>query len=107
VLGGRCAQGEQGLSGRCRRRRSRPARTWTFIEFEIPDDEAERLANGLSEVLDPAHGWYCEFRTSDETFVVFSGRQFRYRRGDRSGRIEVEIYGRSVGVPESQLDWRE
>jgi hypothetical protein len=82
-------------------------RTWTFIEFEVPDHEAERLAKGLSEVLDPAHGWYCDFRTPEETFVVFSGREFRYRRGDRTARAEVEDYARSVGVPESQLDWRE
>jgi len=49
----------------------------------------------------------CDFRTTDETFVVFSGRIFHYPRGDRLRRSEAEDYGRSVGVPEAQLDWPE
>jgi hypothetical protein len=36
---------------------------------------------------------------------VFADRTFRYRRGDRVGRGEAIEYGRSVGVPEVQLDW--
>lgn len=78
---------------------------WTFFEFEAPDDTADVLAAALSRALDAAHGWYCDFRTDDETFVVFAERVFRYPRGDRAARAEVEAHGRSVGVPESQLDW--
>jgi hypothetical protein len=81
--------------------------TWTFINFEASADEADTLANALSEALDPALGWYCDFRTAEETFVVFAGRVFRYRRGDRGQRAEAEEYGRSMGVPEPQLDWPE
>jgi hypothetical protein len=40
-----------------------------------------------------------------ESFIVFPGRGFRYRRGESSGRAEAEAYARSVGIPESQLDW--
>ena len=81
--------------------------TWTFIDFEAPEGDADELAAALHDVLDPALGWYCDFRTAQETFVVFSGRIFRYPRGDRARRAEVEQYARSVGVPESQLDWPE
>ncbi len=81
--------------------------TWTFLEFEAADEDASRLAEALSESLDPGVGWYCDFRTATETFVVFGGRVFRYLRGDRAGRSEAEAYGRSVGVPDSQLDWPE
>ena len=78
---------------------------WTFIEFEVPDSDAGRLADALSGVLDPALGWYCDFRSIDETFVVFADRVFRYPRGDVAGRAEAEAHARSVGVPEPQLDW--
>jgi len=44
---------------------------------------------------------------ADETFVVFADRIFRYRRGDPAGRAAAERHGRSVGVPEAQLDWPE
>ncbi len=80
-------------------------RTWTFLEFEVSDDETQRLAEALQEALDAVGGWYCDFRSADETFVVFCGRIFRYPRGDTTRRAEAEEYGRSVGVPEAQLDW--
>lgn len=79
--------------------------TWTLIEFEIDEGALDDLAAALSRSLEPSGGWYCDFRTGDETFVVFGGRIFRYRRGDEESRAEAEAYGRSVGVPDAQLDW--
>ena len=81
--------------------------TWTFIEFEAPLEEAEALATALSRAIDKRLGWYCDFRSSTETFVVFAERVFRYPRGDTVGRSDAETYARSVGVPASQLDWPE
>jgi hypothetical protein len=78
---------------------------WTIIEFEAEESEAGDLADALAKVLEQQHGWYADFRTPSETFVVYSGRVFRYRRGDTVGRAEAMAYGRSVGVPEHELDW--
>jgi len=78
---------------------------WTFIEFEADDSEAAVLAGALANVLDRPGGWYTDFRTADETFVIYAGRVFRYPRGDSAGRAEAAAYGRSVGVPDNQLDW--
>jgi hypothetical protein len=80
-------------------------RTWTFIEFEAPDAEADRLIRALEGALSRIGGWYCDFRNDAETFVVFADRSFRYPRGDRDGRATAVEYGRSVGVPGAQLDW--
>jgi hypothetical protein len=80
-------------------------RTWTFIEFAVADGEVDDLARSLERALDPDGGWYCDFRSDDETFVVFADRTFRYPRGDARGRAAAAAYGRSMGVPESQLDW--
>jgi hypothetical protein len=77
---------------------------WTFVEFEAEEQEAWILADALAKALDQ-HGWYADFRTPEETFVVYSGRIFRYPRGDSPGRAEAAAYGRSMGVPENQLDW--
>jgi CBS domain-containing protein len=52
-----------------------------LIEFQIDDHDAPQLASALADVLDDK-GWYVDFRSRDETFVVFAGRVFRYRRGD-------------------------
>jgi hypothetical protein len=85
--------------------RARQPRTWTFIEFEVAEADAERLALALESSLQRPGGWYCDFRSDDETFVVFADQTFRYPRGDRAGRAEATEYARSVGVPEAQLDW--
>jgi hypothetical protein len=78
--------------------------TWTFIEFELPDERVEPFAEALSDALEPGP-WYCDFRSDDETVVVFADRVFRYPRDDQSAREEAEGYARSVGVPEDQIDW--
>jgi hypothetical protein len=79
---------------------------WTFIELVVASEHGQALAQALSDALDPRGGWYCDFHSDDETYVVFAGRTFRYPRGDAAGRAEAEAYARSVGVPESQIDWR-
>ena len=78
---------------------------WTLIYFDVAAARAADLATVLSRVLERDGGWYCDFRSDDEIFVVFCDRVFRYRRGDRTARSVVEDYARSMGVPESQLDW--
>ena len=54
--------------------------TWTFIEFEVDEQVVSELAEALSRSIDASGGWYCDFHTGDETFVVFAGRVFRYER---------------------------
>ncbi len=82
-----------------------PAR-WTLFDFEVADDAAERLAEQLSAVLDEP-GWYVDYSTATEKFIVFAGRVFRYPLGSAAGRQEAADYARSKGVPEAQLDWPE
>ena len=82
-------------------------RTWTFVEFEAAEEHAGTLASLLERSLQGSGGWYCDFRTDAETFVVFAGRTFRYPRGDELGRAKAAEYARSIGVPAAQLDWPE
>jgi hypothetical protein len=77
---------------------------WTLIEFEAPASGSDALARELADsLLSP--GWYANWNSDAEATVVFPGRIFRYPRGDQAGREEAQAHGRSVGVPESQLDW--
>ena len=79
---------------------------WTMVEFEFAEQDAERVATALADVLDERAGWgYSDFELGSEKFVVYAGQVFRYPRGDEAARAEVQAYGRSLGVPDSQLDW--
>lgn len=79
---------------------------WTLIDFEAPDSRAEALADAFAGALDRP-GWYVDFVTTTDRYVVFSGRIFRYRRGDASGRTQAQAYALELGVPPAQIDWPE
>jgi len=82
---------------------------WTLIEFDGDAAVADDLARHLSQSLLDEGGWYANFSTSDEVFVVYAERIFRYSRDDPSNadRRAAEDHGRAQGVPEPQLDWSE
>jgi hypothetical protein len=82
-------------------------RHWTLLEFEAAQSDAGPLAEALAGCLAPTGGWYVNFNTSAEAFVVFAGQVFRYPRGDAAGRDKAKEYARSAGVPEAQLDWED
>ena len=50
-------------------------------------------------------GWYVNFQSPAESFIVFPGRIFRYPRGDAAGRAGAQAYGRRLAIPGPQLDW--
>jgi hypothetical protein len=80
---------------------------WTGIEFESTGDPTH-LSDALAAVLDDKpFVWYCNFTAEDEVSIVYPKKVFRYRRGDAQRRREAQDYGRTQGVPTSQLDWTE
>ncbi|MQY13087.1 hypothetical protein SRB5_32270 [Streptomyces sp. RB5] len=82
-------------------------RQWTLVHFVADERDAERLAGQLAGAVSPEGGWYVNYNTGAEAFVVFAGHVVRYPRGDAAGREEAKAYARGVGIPEGQLDWRD
>lgn len=80
--------------------------TWTALTFEAEDAQADRLAEALSLVMHP-QGWYLNASTEADVYVVFPHKVFKYRKGDQEMREAAKEFGRTVGIPEGQLDWEE
>src|SRR5579884_2810981 len=77
---------------------------WTVLEFSAEEADGPALAEAFAGVLDQP-GWYVNFQSRTESFIVCPGRIFRYPRGDAAGRAEAQDYGRKAGIPEPQLGW--
>jgi hypothetical protein len=77
---------------------------WTALDFEAKESAAAELAQVFSDALDQP-GWYANFQSPREDFVVFPDRIFRYARGSQAGRAEAQAHGRRLAIPEPQLDW--
>ena len=77
---------------------------WTALDFEADNRDARELAEAFAGVLDQP-GWYVNFQSPAESFVVFPGKIFRYPRGDAAGRAAAQAHGRQLAIPEPQLDW--
>ncbi|MCZ4102853.1 hypothetical protein C8250_033955 [Streptomyces sp. So13.3] len=85
----------------------RQPRQWTLLDLPAPEGDAGRLAGALADCLAPSGGWYVNYHTGAEAFVVFADRAFRYPRGNGAARVTGEEDARSVGVPEPQRDWED
>lgn len=75
-----------------------------MLDVTAADDDAESLATAFAGAL-AAGPWYVNFNTADHAYVVYADKVFRYPRGDAAGRGAAQEHGRSVGIPEPQLDW--
>jgi hypothetical protein len=78
---------------------------WTTLDFEADEAQGAGLAEAFADTLDDGPGWYVNFQSPTEAYVVFPGRIFHYPRGDAAGRDEARAHGRRLGIPEPQLDW--
>jgi hypothetical protein len=78
---------------------------WTALTFEGDENQADTIAEKMSQSLKPR--WYINISTEKHAYVIFLGKVFKYPKGDQLKRAEAENYARSLGIPESQIDWDE
>lgn len=79
---------------------------WNVAWFEIEEDAIDETVEALSAALELGK-WFLEITNDDTMIVVFPGKVFSYKKGDENGRAEAKVFGRSIGIPEHQLDWEE
>jgi hypothetical protein len=50
-------------------------------------------------------GWYGHFWKGQKLLAVFQKKKFEFQAKDKSTWKEVVEYGKSIGIPEEQLDF--
>lgn len=76
---------------------------WHAIFVEGAEERIDSVANKISRTLLPK--WYANFSDTTTEYVVFPGKVFKHKKGDKEDATEAIEYGRSLGLPEHQLDW--
>lgn len=78
-------------------------KVWTAIYVEGADEDVEDIAIIVSaSILDK---WYANLSDSTSEHVIFHKKIFSYAKGDSNTKQKARNYGKSIGVPEHQLDW--
>jgi hypothetical protein len=78
---------------------------WTMHTVEIAEENADRVAEQISNDLDKEHNWYADFKNEKFHFIIFRGKVFKVDLSNPVLYNEVKQYGISLGVPEYQLDF--
>lgn len=66
----------------------------------VSPEYPERLAQNLKDGT-----WYAHFWNGRNVIAVFKGKTVRFNFDDKSTWKEALEYGRSLGIPEEQLDF--
>jgi type IV secretory pathway VirD2 relaxase len=78
---------------------------WIMYAVEIPDGEAEMIAETLSKSLDREHEWYADFKNGTNHYIIFRDKIFCIDRNSKGQYEEAKRYGLSLGIPEYQVDF--
>ena len=76
---------------------------WSAIFIEGSEEKIDDIASKLAQVILPK--WYANISDATTEYVIFHGKIFHHRKGDEADAAEAIRYGRSIGIPEHQLDW--
>ena len=77
--------------------------TWTAIFIEGIEENIEQVAKKISKVILPK--WYANLSDNSTEFVIFHNKIFKHKKSNKEDAKEAIEYGKSIGIPEHQLDW--
>lgn len=78
---------------------------WTLHTVEVPDGQADKIAEKISESLESEHNWYADYKNDETHYIIFRGRIFKIDRKNKEQYEEATKYGISLGIPDYQVDF--
>ena len=80
---------------------------WTLHSVEIPENEADEIAQEISIYLDSEHNWYADFKNEKYHYIIFKNKVFFIDRRNKEQYYAAKEYGISLGIPEYQVDFHQ
>ena len=77
-----------------------PKDRWHLYKVSIAEDAIAALAHQLKP-----QKWYMHFWNGDDVIAVFPAKTFRFKHSDRVTWQPAIDYGKSLNIPEEQLDF--
>ena len=80
---------------------------WTLHTVEVPEKEAQIIAEEISKSLDYSHNssWYADYKNNTHNYIIFRDKIFYVDRKSKEQYDEAKRYGISLGIPEYQVDF--
>lgn len=80
---------------------------WTLHTVEIPENEAQTIAEEISKSLDYSHNssWYADYKNETHHYIIFRDKIFYTDRTSKEQYDEAKRFGISLGIPEYQVDF--
>ncbi|MBP9836978.1 MAG: hypothetical protein KBC78_04065 [Candidatus Pacebacteria bacterium] len=75
---------------------------WTLHDVLIEEDQIPKLSNSLSDGPWYIHVWK---PGNDKIKVIYKNKIFQINYSDKSTWKDAVDYGKSIGIPEEQLDF--
>ena len=77
--------------------------TWTALFIEGNEENIEYVAKKISKVILPR--WYANLSDDSTEYVIFHNKIFKHKKGNKKDAKEAIQYGKSIGIPDHQLNW--
>ena len=77
-----------------------PNDRWHIYTVQVTRDQIIEIQQSMAEGK-----WYTHFIAGDEIIVVYKDKIFEYKMADKGEHAKAVEYGRSIGIPEEQLDF--
>lgn len=78
---------------------------WTLHTVEIPENQADNVAEKLTKSLDSQHSWYADFKNNSFHYIIFRDKFFKVDRSRKEQYGDVVKFGLTLGIPDYQLDF--
>jgi len=76
---------------------------WNAVYYEGDEKDYKTISKKLSKAMNSK--WYINMNTPTKEIVIFPEKIFEYEKGNKQKKEEAIKYGKSLGIPEKQLDW--